>query len=153
MLQFVNRWQTENILSFAPKLDATEDFISHTNSVMATTIWTDECRSWYKNNSASGRVSALWPGSTLHYIEALKEPRFDDWNIAYSGNRFAWTGNGYSQTELDDTCDWSYYIREKDDSPYASRRMQRKVLTNSGSRVGQPASASFFNLDAPKSTL
>lgn len=149
MLQFVNRWQTENIHSFAPKLDATEDFIAHTNTVMQSTVWMDECRSWYKNNSASGRVSALWPGSTLHYIEALKEARWDDWNISYSGNRFAWLGNGYSQTELDPTCDWSYYIREHDDSPYSSRRLQRMVLTNSGSRDGPSEAASFFNLDEP----
>ena len=135
MLQFINRWQTENIFSFVPKVDATEDFIAHTNSVMPSTVWTDECRSWYKNNSASGRVSALWPGSTLHYIEAMKEARFDDWNITYSGNRFAWMGNGYSQTEMDKTCDWSYYIREFDDSPYASRGKQRKALTNSGSKL------------------
>ena len=25
----------------------------------------------------------------------------DDWEVKYNGNRFAWLGNGYSQTELD----------------------------------------------------
>lgn len=95
-------------------------------------------------------MSALWPGSSLHYLEAIREARYDDYDITYAGNRFAWMGNGYSQTEMDDTCDWSYYIREADDSPYTSRRMQRKALTNSGSRT-ERAVASFFNLEKPAS--
>jgi hypothetical protein len=40
----------------------------------------------------------------------------------------------YSQTELDNTCDLGYYIREVDDSPYSSRSMRRKVLTKSGTK-------------------
>lgn len=44
-------------------------------------IWSEDCQSWYKNNSALAQVSALWPGSSLHYIEALKETRFDDWDV------------------------------------------------------------------------
>ncbi|KAK5312775.1 hypothetical protein LTR93_011196 [Exophiala xenobiotica] len=151
-MQFINHWQTENIHSFAPKADATEDFIKHTDSLMQKTVWSEECRSWYKSNSSTGRVSALWPGSSLHYIEAIQQARFDDYEIKYSGNRSAWMGNGYSQTELDDTCDWSYYIRTKDDSPYASRRMQRKVLTKSGSKTGR-SKAAFFNLEEPTTEL
>lgn len=146
MLQFINRWQTENIHSFSPKVEATEDFVQHTEKIMRTTVWTDNCRSWYKNNSASGRVSVLWPGSSLHYIEAIREARFDDFEIKYRGNRFAWMGNGYSQTELDDTCDWSYYIREKDDSPFASRRKRREVLTKNGTVLNR-APGAFFKLD------
>ncbi|EXJ78167.1 cyclohexanone monooxygenase [Capronia epimyces CBS 606.96] len=146
MLQFINRWQTENIHSFVPKVDATEDFIKYTDSVMQKTVWSEECRSWYKSNSSTGRVSALWPGSSLHYMEAIREARFDDYEIKYSGNRFAWMGNGSSQTELDATCDWSYYIRLKDDSPYASRRMQRQVLTKSGSTDGR-SKTSFWKFE------
>lgn len=32
----------------------------------------------------------------------------EDYNVQYAGNRFAWLGNGYSQTELDQTADWAY---------------------------------------------
>jgi hypothetical protein len=132
MLKLVDRWQRSNIHSFAPKMEAVEDFIAHKDQFMKQTVWDEECRSWYKNNSASAKVSALWPGSTLHYMEAMKEVLYDDWNIKYQGNRFAWLGNGYSQTELDQTADWSYYIRNEDDSPYLSTRKQREVLTKSG---------------------
>jgi hypothetical protein len=132
MLKLINRWQIENIHSFAPKTEAVEDFIAHKDQFMKRTVWDEQCRSWYKNNSATAKVSALWPGSTLHYIEAMQDVRYDDWDIKYTGSRFDWLGNGYSQTELDDTADWAYYIRERDDGPYMSRAKQRKLETKSG---------------------
>ena len=64
-----------------------------------------------------------------------RDPRWEDWEWKYrseSGNRFAWLGNGYSQTELDETADWGYYIRDRDDDPPASRAGKRKVLSKSG---------------------
>jgi hypothetical protein len=56
----------------------------------------------------------------------------EDFNVEYAGNRFAWLGNGYSQTELDDTADWAYYIREYDDGEWLSRGKRRRELTRSG---------------------
>lgn len=99
---------------------------------MKGTVWQQECRSWYKSNSVSGKVTALWSGSTLHYLEAIAEPRYEDWHIKYNGNRFAFLGNGYSQTEGDLTADLAYYIRNEDDSPYLSRAKRRKVHSKSG---------------------
>jgi cyclohexanone monooxygenase len=60
----------------------------------------------------------LWPGSTLHYLEALKDPRWEDWSFKYraDGNRFTYLGNGHSSAEAHDG-DLSYYIRDHDDSP------------------------------------
>ena len=138
MLMLIDRLQTENILSFSPKVAAVDDFMEHTDMFMKKTVWAQDCRSGYKNHSVDGRVLGLWPGSTLHYLEALGELRADDWDIQYKGNRFTWLGNGLAQTEYDPTCDLGYYIKELDDSPYASRSRRREVLTRSGS---QPARA------------
>ncbi|KAF8226831.1 FAD/NAD(P)-binding domain-containing protein [Tricholoma matsutake] len=135
ILKIANRWQTENIHSFSPKMEAVEDFIAHKDQFMKNTVWEQDCRSWYKNRR-TGKVEALWPGSALHYMEAISEVRYDDWNIAYSGNRFAFLGNGFSQTESDDTADWAYYIRSYDDSPYLSRGKQMKVVNRSGTVNG-----------------
>jgi hypothetical protein len=85
ILSFCDRWQTENIHSFAPKDAAVTDFLDHCQEFMKSTVWSQKCRSWYKSGSASGRVSALWPGSTLHYLEALREPRGDDWDVSDAG--------------------------------------------------------------------
>ena len=127
----IDRWQTENIHSFSPKMEVVEEFIAHKDQFMKSTIWDHDCHSWYKNNS-SGKIIALWPGSTMHYIHSLEEPRYEDWNFTYKGNRFAFLGNGFSQTECDKTADRAYYLRNHDDSPYISRGKRRKAVTFSG---------------------
>lgn len=129
MLKFCDRWQTENIRSFSPKKEAVEDFLAHARAVLEKTVWVDECRSWYKKGTTDAAALTLWPGSGLHFIEALSEIRADDYNIAYNGNRFAWLGSGFSQTETDPSCDAAYYIRERDDSPFLSRRKRWQVMT------------------------
>lgn len=143
MMQVIDRYQTHNVHSFSPKMEAVDDFIKFKDQFMEKTVWGDPCRSWYKANQADAPVTALWPGSTLHYIEAIGEVRWEDFNVKYNGNRFAWLGNGYSQTELDPTADWAYYIREQDDGEYFSRGKKREIITKSGS-VSQKAAAVNF---------
>ena len=133
----LDRLQTENILSFEPKLEAVQDFAEHRDKYMQGTVWSRECGTWYRRN---GKVVATWTGSSLHYLEAIYEPRFDDWNFKYAGNRFAYLGNGFSQTEVDPASDWAYYIRNGDDSPYLSRSKRRIARTHTNSeKVTQTA--------------
>ncbi len=133
MLKFCDRWQTENIHSFSPKKEAVVEFLAHAKDVLEKTVWADECRSWYKKGTANAAALTLWPGSGLHFIEALSDIRTEDYNITYNGNRFAWLGNGFSQTETDPMCDTAYYIREHDDSPLISRRKRWQAITKSES--------------------
>jgi hypothetical protein len=58
--------------------------------------------------------------------------RMEDWDVSYAGNRFSWLGNGFSQTELDSTADWAYYIRDNDDDGPLSTAGRRKVISKSG---------------------
>ncbi|KAI0976925.1 hypothetical protein F4678DRAFT_129251 [Xylaria arbuscula] len=134
--RFIDQYQTTNIKMFVPKEEAVRDFIQYKDYFMNRTVWTDPCHSWYKNRG-DGKVTALWPGSTLHYVECMKKIRLDDFEVTYAGNRFAWLGNGYSQTELDETADWSYYICEEDNSSPLSTAGQRKLLTKSGTVQGR----------------
>ncbi|KAI8629794.1 hypothetical protein F5Y19DRAFT_431985 [Xylariaceae sp. FL1651] len=136
MCQLIDRYQTTNIKMFSPKEEAVQDFIDYKDYFMKRTVWADPCRSWYKLR-ADGPIIALWPGSTLHYIECMKDLRFDDFDVTYAGNRFAWLGNGYSQTELDETADWAYYIRDHDDGPPLSTAGRRKLLSKSGTIQGR----------------
>ena len=126
----IDRLQTENIRSFEPKLEAVCDFSEHRDKYMKGTVWNTDCGSWYRRN---GKVVATWTGSTLHYLEAIAQPRFDDWDFKYAGNRFAYFGNGFSQTELDPEADWAFYLRNKDDSPYMSRNKRRIAVTHTNS--------------------
>lgn len=150
MLKLVDRYQTENIHSFAPKREVVADFMVYAKRVLAKTVWAEECSSWYKTTGtvghqrANGRSSGtqgeerrmseaesltLWPGSGLHFVEAMADVRADDWEIVYRGNRFEWLGNGFSRTETDPESDVAWYMREKDNGPFLSREKRRKLNT------------------------
>lgn len=149
MLKLIDRFQTHNISQFAPKTEAVDDFIAFKDQFMEKTVWHDPCRSWYKGAGPDGPVTALWPGSTLHYIEALMELRLDDWEVKYNGNRFAWMGNGYSQTEIDQTADWAFYIRDRDDDEPFSRIRKLQLINGSGTQQGT-VGVSFTGHDKAK---
>ncbi|EJD40907.1 FAD/NAD(P)-binding domain-containing protein [Auricularia subglabra TFB-10046 SS5] len=143
IIKCIDRWQTENIHSLTPRREAVDDFNDYVDWFMPRTAWSDECNSWYKKHTTRGRITALWPGSTLHFIEATKQPRWEDWDIRYRGNRFLWLGNGHSQTEVDQRADVAYYIRNSDDAEHSSRWKKREALTHTP----------YFDGSCPRKTL
>jgi len=110
-LQMINKIQSEYICSIAPKQDVTAAFNEHCQEWMRHTVWVEDCRSWYKNNE-TGRVNAVWPGSSLHYMEAIKTPRYEDFEIEYLGpakkNMWAFLGMGTVKA----------LVNKEDASPY-----------------------------------
>ncbi|KAJ9612026.1 hypothetical protein H2200_003621 [Cladophialophora chaetospira] len=96
-MQMIKKIQSEYIASIAPKQDVTDAFNEHCQEWVKHTVWVEECRSWYKNNE-TGRVNAVWPGSSLHYVEAIRVPRYEDFDIEYLGpakkNMWAFLGMG-----------------------------------------------------------
>lgn len=138
ILHLIDRYQTEpTIHSFQPSHAATTDFLSHVATVMPRTVWSDPtCRSSFKSPQILNNLPLLWPGSLLHYMEALRELRAEDWDFTYRGNRFAYLGKvGLSQAEFDPSCDLAYYIRARDEGkPVGSRAMRREVVTRSGTQ-------------------
>lgn len=60
------------------------------------TVWKDSCRSWYKNNQ-TGRVNAVFPGSSLHYQKLISVPRYEDFEIQRFGkNPWEFLGLGFT---------------------------------------------------------
>jgi hypothetical protein len=46
-------------------------------------------RNRYKNGDADGKVWGPWSGSSLHYLEVMNKPRWEDYDVTYlSRNRF-----------------------------------------------------------------
>jgi len=131
---FIDRWQTEPIRSITLKQEAADDFAAHVTDVMRKLVWTDGCRNSHNNHVVGGRTPTTWPGSTLHYLEAMREPRGDDWEVSYQGNRFSFLGTGISQTEWDPTSDAAYYIRTHDDSRHGSRLKRTLAIAKTGSQ-------------------
>lgn len=44
----------------------------------------------------------MWPGSRLHFLKLLQQPRYEDFEIEYwDENMFAFLGNGFELREFD----------------------------------------------------
>ncbi|KAH8587358.1 hypothetical protein B0O99DRAFT_656438 [Bisporella sp. PMI_857] len=112
MMATLQKMQTDNIRSIEPKKDVTVAFLKYVEEYHRDTVFSDSCRSWYKDND-TGRVTAVWPGSALHYMELLKTPRWEDFKIDYrnSGNMFTFLGNGLVKEIVTPGADVSSYLQ------------------------------------------
>lgn len=109
-VRLISKKIEEKIISFDVRKDVQVDFDQHTQQLMQETVWVGPCRSWYR--SRSGKITAIWPGSSLHYIETLDSNRWEDWSWKYRGNRFGWWGSGFSKVEGKADADLAYYIKQ-----------------------------------------
>jgi hypothetical protein len=101
MFSILEKLQIENIKSIVPKLSAAQDFRRHADLFLKRTAWTSPCRSWFKAGTVDGQA-AIWPGSRLHHLEIMRQPRYEDYEIEYwNKNRFAFLGNGFEMREFD----------------------------------------------------
>lgn len=111
VFQMIDKIQQENIKSVEPKPDAIKDLYNHTHEIMKRLVWSSACRSWFKNGKEHGPVTAIFPGSRLHFFEVMKTPRFEDYEIKYrTDNRFQYMGNGYTELESDPNGDAVWYF-------------------------------------------
>ena len=54
--------QTQAIKSLDVKQEALDDIYAHFDEFHKTTVWQEECRSWFKDGKVKNRIY-LWPGS------------------------------------------------------------------------------------------
>jgi hypothetical protein len=112
----INKCQTQGIKAIAPSQSAVDDYFEHITAFMPRTAWGASgsgCRSWFKNGRADGPVTALHPGSRIHFFHMLEGFRGEDWEFVYEGqrqNRFGYLGNGFSRKELDPAVDSTWYL-------------------------------------------
>ncbi|CAI6336779.1 unnamed protein product [Periconia digitata] len=141
MLKVCDRWQTENVHAFSPKPEVVQELQQHLDSLIAKTVWADSCNSWYKPEGQNVPAN-LWPGSGLHYMETISAVRWEDYDVRYKGNRYAWLGNGFSQIETDPECDLAFYIGNEDDSEMIGKRTRRRKAA--GGNMVDPDSLHVF---------
>jgi hypothetical protein len=100
------------------------DFSRHVDAYFKNTVFMDDCKSWYRKGD---KVTGLWPGSALHCMEALRSPRWEDFEYEYLSesdseeNQLAWLGNGWTLNQLENR-DLAWYFQpgflNKPNSPF-----------------------------------
>ncbi|KAK4239689.1 hypothetical protein C8A03DRAFT_13914 [Achaetomium macrosporum] len=112
----IKKCQTERIKAIAPSCAAVDDYFEHITAFMPRTAWAAPGgRSWFKNGREDGPVTALHPGSRIHFFHMLERFRGEDWEYVYENptqNRFSYLGNGFSTKELDPGVDSTWYLDE-----------------------------------------
>ncbi|KAK7427365.1 hypothetical protein QQZ08_006134 [Neonectria magnoliae] len=99
-LQFVRRIQTRNVKSFDVSEEAAREFNDWKNDIMQGLTFSGACTSWYKTGTVDGPIIGPWPGSVNHFMEIIKEPRYEDYVFQAKGrNRFTYFGDGRAPVE------------------------------------------------------
>ena len=107
----VAKMQRDRIATIQPKRAACDSFRAYCEEYFKKTVFTLRCRSWYKRGTEDGPVTALWPGSALHFVKVLEKPRYEDYEYTYlDGNEIGWMGNGFTLCERDFESDKSQYL-------------------------------------------
>ncbi|KAJ7492285.1 FAD/NAD-binding domain-containing protein [Mycena latifolia] len=112
--------QREHLKSMDVKPEAVEDWDVYIEHHFAKTVFSERCKSWYKQGKEEGRVVALWPGSCLHAVRALEHPRWEDYTyepLDGHTNRFFWAGNGTTIAEETPGADRAWYLSQVDFPP------------------------------------
>ncbi|OQV04653.1 hypothetical protein CLAIMM_09506 [Cladophialophora immunda] len=107
----IQKMQREAIRSIEAKSRAVETFYQYSLDYFADTVFTLPCRSWYKGGTVDGKVSALWPGSSLHCLQVLQHPRWEDYEYEMvHDNDAAWLGDGWTVAERQEGLDRAEYL-------------------------------------------
>lgn len=61
----MKKMQCEGIKAMSVKQEALDEIYAHFDEFHKTTVWQEECRSWFKNGSTKGRIY-LWPGAVSY---------------------------------------------------------------------------------------
>lgn len=118
--QVLRKLSTENIRTIEPKPQVVQNFTSYCDAFFKRTVFSAECGSWYKSSPpgtdpsqrGKGRVTALWPGSSIHAIKALERVRWEDYEMeTVDGNEFGWFGDGWGVAEKEQDAEGlSWYL-------------------------------------------
>ena len=109
--QLLRKLSTGNVRTLQPKKQCVQNFTNYCDAYFARTVFSAECGSWYKSSPPNataeerkrGRVTALWPGSSVHAVKALESVRWEDWEMELrDGNEMGWFGDGWAAAERDE---------------------------------------------------
>ncbi|CAJ2500396.1 Uu.00g032490.m01.CDS01 [Anthostomella pinea] len=102
--KWIRRMSRQDIKTVCVKKDAVSDFNEFAQELLRRSVWSGDCRSFYKNGKRLGKITALYPGSIMHFKNALEEIGFNGENFDFtwwSRNRFRCLGNGTAVSDQD----------------------------------------------------
>jgi hypothetical protein len=128
VVRLIRKLQKEDYATLEPKPERVADFSAYCEEYFRDKVYTDTCKSWYRSEGGQGdKIVGLWPGSTLHALEALRTPRWEDFVYEHVDegarrNPLRWLGNGWSEAQKENGGDPSWYINPDEvEIPYGAK--------------------------------
>ncbi|KAL2014882.1 hypothetical protein VTN00DRAFT_2407 [Thermoascus crustaceus] len=149
VLKWARKIATEDIRSIVPRDDVIKQYNIYLQEVLRRTAWNGDCKSWYRKgrtNQYRTGITAIYPGSLMHFRSMLEEIRGEDFDIKYrSPNRFRFYGNGLTDLDMTDGADLAFYLQDtfrKENmlAPWWSSE-DRNTLAGAGDRPGTTATS------------
>ncbi|EXL96208.1 cyclohexanone monooxygenase [Fusarium oxysporum II5] len=110
-VKIIDKTQREGYSSFEPRQECVQDLDRHHQEYLQHTVWSSDCASTFKNGTKDGRINLLHGGSRLHYLEMLRNPRWEDyvWTLLPGVRLYDFFGNGRSLSQ-DEGGDLTWYL-------------------------------------------
>jgi hypothetical protein len=112
IVKAVQKISREHLRVMEVKNNALTSWVGFLDRYFPRTVHMDNCTSWYKVN---GYITGLWPGSSLHAMKALQNPRWEDYEYTNqnANDSFYWIGEGWTAEDVS-RGDLGYYIDHVD---------------------------------------
>jgi hypothetical protein len=118
IVKAVRKISCEHLKTMEVTESALASWSAYLDRYFPATVHLDHCSSWYKIN---GKITGLWPGSSLHAMVTLANPRWEDYHYQPLDGHdpLEWLGNGWT-IEDQNRGDLSYYLDQVDRPPIPS---------------------------------
>ncbi|KAJ4212362.1 hypothetical protein NW759_011750 [Fusarium solani] len=114
----VKKMQSDRIKALDVRERVVDQLNEYIDAWHETSVFSAPCRSWYKDNTADGKVR-VWGGSSVHFLKTLKDPRWEHYDIDYlDSNLWTFLGNGRIKAEYDHSFEGLTPYLRKSDSPW-----------------------------------
>ncbi|KAK9648599.1 hypothetical protein V6Z96_005666 [Aspergillus fumigatus] len=101
-------------ISVVVKDSVVSDYNIYAQENLKRAVWSKGCHAWYsKKTTGEGvTVTAMYPGSVLHYKAVLRTIRGEHFDIRYNTtNPFRYLGNGELAFEREKGADLAFYLK------------------------------------------
>ncbi|KAH6682153.1 cyclohexanone monooxygenase [Plectosphaerella plurivora] len=117
VIQAAKKMQTDRISILDVRGAVVDQLNEYIDAWHETGVFSEGCRSWYKNNTIDGKIR-VWGGSSVHFLKTIKTPRWEHYDMVYlDANPWSFLGNGRIKAEVEDDLDGlTPYLRNSDTS-------------------------------------
>lgn len=103
IMSCIDKMQRERIASMTPKRSAIKAYQKHCDLYFNETVYSEPCSTWMKSSKKyPDRITAIYPGSYLHFRNVLSHPRWEDYDYEMMDGEdlFYFMGNGMTSDDL-----------------------------------------------------